>query len=62
MPKTSIVRLYKFYRKTKSKPVKSQPYKNRVEMAAFLHIIQIVASGGKEDVKHCLGNYERSLV
>ena len=26
-------------------------------MAALLHIIQIVATGGKVDVKNCLGNY-----
>ena len=31
-------------------------------MAALLHMIQIVATCSKMKVKHCLGNYEHSLV
>ena len=37
---------------------KPQLSKNSDKVAALLHIIQIVATGGKVDVKH----YERSLV
>ena len=62
MLKTGTVRLYTCYSQTKSKPVKPQPSKKSDEMVALLHIIQIVATGSKMNVKHCLGNYESSRV
>ena len=62
MLKTSTGTLYTFQSQTNSKPVQPQPSKNSDEMAALLHNIQIVATGGKVDVKNCLGNYESSLV
>ena len=41
---------------------KPQLSKNSDEVAALLHIIQIVATGSKVNVKHCLGNYVCCLV